>query len=107
MARERVPGLQVGIYSEGRILLARDEDVSDAFAPEAHYVFDPADGRDTLSQIPRNWRNAPLKLIHRDAAHHISDYRMGTGQDTRILSVQMSPDGKLMGILVFPDRDLH
>lgn len=87
--------------------LARNEDLSDAFAPEAHYAFDPLDARDTLSQLPRNWRTAQLKLIHRDAAHLVSDYRMGSGQDSRILSVQMAPDGKLMSILVYPDRDLH
>ncbi len=87
--------------------LARNEDLSDIFAPEAGYVFDPADGADTLAQLPTGWRSAKLKLIHRSPDGLTSDYRLATPNDSRVVTVQTSAAGKLTGLFIYADRDRH
>jgi CubicO group peptidase (beta-lactamase class C family) len=84
-----------------------DEDLTSYFVGDAGYHHKPGDGADMKAKLPKNWEGSPIRLVRRTEADGLtpSSYRVGSGVDTRLVTVSTDASGKFHSFTVGADPD--
>jgi CubicO group peptidase (beta-lactamase class C family) len=93
-----------------RIALAKltaDGDATEYFAADAGYQHKPGDAADMRAKLPKEWEREPILLVRRTEADGLmtSRYRVGSADDTRVVTVSTDASGKIHAFSVGADPD--
>ncbi len=83
------------------------EDMTNEFVPGSPYKRDLADIAELTAALPQGWQTAPMVLVRQQSqgAGGRYSYRVGPVGNTVLLTIALSPSGRVAGYGIAPDPD--